>query len=135
MKTIFTILLLSITTFIYPQQDSTKTKSDKVYLNEGSSMIGKVVTIKKDDVVFLEDETNLSYELSKTEIKFIMLSSGKTLTFKNNKNSSEDKTQENEKNNNQEKDSGTSPGLIVLAAIGGVLALLLIIGAIASSGK
>lgn len=135
MKDLIVVFLLFIlTTLSYSQIDSTA--SDKVYLNDGSSMTGKVITVKKDAVSFLDNTTKLSYELEKSDIKLIVLSTGQTLSFKGNTTkTNESKTQEEPKSKTNGKDDGPDTALIILASIGGVLALLLIIGAIASSGR
>jgi hypothetical protein len=96
-------------------------------------MTGKVVTVKTDLIVFLDNETDLTYEIQKARIRLIILSNGKSLTFK------EESTEKKEKSSvdqskTDDKEGGTSTGVIILASIGGVLGLLLLIGAIASSG-
>ena len=75
---IFTVLLMfSITSF--GQTDTVK--SDKVYMLDGSTMDGKVKTVKPDIIVFTEKETTVDYELNKSDIKVIVLASGKPMVF------------------------------------------------------
>jgi len=75
---IFTILMMfSITSF--SQTDTVKT--DKVYMLDGTIYDGKVKTIKSDMVIFVEKETELEYELFKTDIKVIVLGNGKPVVF------------------------------------------------------
>lgn len=131
MKTTFIALLLFLFSNAYSQSDTAS--RDKIYMNDGSQMTGKVVTVKTDLIVFLDNETDLTYEIQKARIRLIILSNGKSLTFK------EESTEKKEKSSvdqskTDDKEGGTSTGVIILASIGGVLGLLLLIGAIASSG-
>ena len=50
-------------------------------MRDGSVLSGKVIVIKSDVVTFTENATSLSYELRKSEIASILLSSGKSLSF------------------------------------------------------
>lgn len=95
MKYILIIFFSLRSISLYSQQDST-TKIDKIYLEDGTTLKGKVVTIKKDVVDFIDSETNLSYEFAKSEIKFIQLHNGKTLTFKDKPETSEPKSKNTE---------------------------------------
>ena len=84
MKTLFSIilsliLLVSITSFTQAQTDTVKT--DKVYMLDGSTVDGKVKTIKNDIVIFTEKETGVDYEINKSDIKVIILANGKPLGF------------------------------------------------------
>lgn len=131
MKTTFIALFLFLFSNAYSQSDTAS--RDKIYMNDGSQMTGKVVTVKTDLIVFLDNETDLTYEIQKARIRLIILSNGKSLTFK------EESTEKKEKSSvdqskTDDKEGGTSTGVIILASIGGVLGLLLLIGAIASSG-
>jgi hypothetical protein len=131
MKTTFIALFLFLFSNAYSQSDTAS--HDKIYMNDGSQMTGKVVTVKTDLIVFLDNETDLTYEIQKARIRLIILSNGKSLTFK------EESTEKKEKSSvdqskTDDKEGGTSTGVIILASIGGVLGLLLLIGAIASSG-
>ncbi len=104
--------------------------TDKVHLKKGNMLVGKVTLIKVDVVEFVEQETNLKYELSKAEIKVIILSSGKTLSF------ADEAVPAQQSASSPtpiviEKESGPSAALVILAAIGGTLILLLLIGAAA----
>ena len=80
MKTLFSIilsliLLVSITSFTQAQTDTVKT--DKVYMLDGSTVDGKVKTIKNDIGIFTEKETGVDYEINKSDIKVIILANGK----------------------------------------------------------
>lgn len=86
MKNIFSVLsliffLVSIS-FIQAQTDTVKT--DKVYMLDGSTMDGKVKTVKNDIVVFTDKETGVDYEIKKSDIKVIILASGKPIIFTEN---------------------------------------------------
>jgi len=113
--------------YLYCQTDSSVIKNDKVHMKNGQILEGKVKVIKKDEVEFTEYSTNLSYELQKSDIKVILLSNGKSISF------SENKTDSPVKKDTVvvEKDGGTSPALIILGAVGAVLIVLLLIGAAA----
>ena len=72
----------------------------------------------------------MKYEFQKSEIKVILLSGGKSISFEDvYEKSSETKTKKDTVV--VEKDSGTSPALIILGAVGAVLIVLLLIGAAA----
>jgi len=128
MKKIIPIFFLLFTIIIYSQE-----VLDKMELRNGQVILGKVEKIKTDMVDFKETETDLIYETMKKDIRLIQLANGKILTFE------EYQTGQNETQTPQqtqqpiiiEKDSGPSTGLIILAAIGGVLLVLLLIGAAA----
>ncbi len=76
------IMMLSLTSFTQAQSFDT-TQSDKVYMLDGSTMEGYVKTIKSDVVVFTEKSTQVDYELNKSDIKVIVLASGKSIVFNN----------------------------------------------------
>ena len=69
---------------------------------------------------FTEYSTNLSYELQKSDIKVILLSNGKSISF------SENKTDSPVKKDTVvvEKDGGISPAIIILGAVRAVLIVL-----------
>jgi hypothetical protein len=71
--------LVSIPSFTQAQTDTVK--ADKVYMLDGSTIDGKVKTVKSDIVVFTEKETCVDYELNKSDIKVIILASGKPMVF------------------------------------------------------
>ena len=127
---IFIFILMTLIGWSISQaQTDTTAQLDKVHLRNGSILEGKVKVIKTDIVEFTEWETNLVYELKKTEIMVILLSSGKSISFSE---------ELNEKQNQQvpqpyvvEKDDGAPVGLIILASVGAVLLVLLLIGAAA----
>lgn len=126
---IFFLLTLMSYSILQAQTDTTTTQLDRVHLRNGSILEGKVKVIKTDIVEFTEWETNLVYELKKSEIKVIVLSSGKSISFSD---------EPNEKQNEPvsqpyvvEKDDGAPVGLIILASVGAVLLVLLLIGAAA----
>ncbi len=129
--TVLVALILFSGSLIQAQTDTTK-ELDKVHLKNGTVLAGKVKVVKTDIIEFVERDTDLAYELKKSEIKVIVLGSGKSITF----------TDEPVSNPNQppaqtqqpviiEKESGAPVGLIVLASVGAVLGILLLIGAAA----
>ncbi|GJQ44134.1 MAG: hypothetical protein D8M26_13555 [Ignavibacteriae bacterium] len=123
----FFILLFSI--IIYSQE-----VLDKMELRNGQVIMGKVEKIKTDMVDFKEAETDLVYETMKRDIRLIQLANGKILTFEEYQTTGQNETQTPQQTQQPiiiEKDDGPSTGLIILAAIGGVLLVLLLIGAAA----
>jgi hypothetical protein len=103
---------------------------DKIHLRDGSVLEGKVKTIKPDIVEFVERETNIPYEIRKSEIKVIVLSTGKTISFADEiAPKKEQPPQQNQQPIIIEKDSGSNAGLVIAATVGVVLVLLLVIGA------
>jgi len=83
MKTLFTILslILLVSIFSFTQAQTDTVKTDKVYMLDGSTIDGKVKTVKNDIVVFTEKETGVDYEINKSDIKVIILGNGKPLVF------------------------------------------------------
>ncbi len=126
---IFFLIMFISSSILQAQTDTTTTQLDRVHLRNGSILEGKVKVIKTDIVEFTEGETNLVYELKKSEIKVIVLSSGKSISF-----SDEPYEKQNEPVTQPyvvEKDDGAPVGLIILASVGAVLLVLLLIGAAA----
>jgi len=113
-------------------QTDTTAKVDKVFLRDGTSHEGKVKMVRTDIVEFVENETDLNYEFKKSDIKIILLSNGKTLSFPDSQErSSEPKERQQAPPVYVEKDDGAPVGLIILASVGAVLLVLLLIGAAA----
>ena len=82
MKILITFIFLLLNSFVFSQNDSTKVnKFDKAYLNDGIIYEGTVIKVKKSIVTFKEKETSLIYDLDKSDIKVIILSNGKALTY------------------------------------------------------
>ena len=129
MKNLILLFVMLFTFICYAQEEAL----DKMELRDGTIYLGKVEKVKTDAVEFKEKETGLIYESLKTTIRYIQLATGKILTF----DAEVQSTTETGPTQTQpvvEQDSGSSTGLIILAAVGGTLALLLLIGAIASAG-
>lgn len=104
MKNLFIILSLILVvsiSFAHAQTDTVKT--DKVYMLDGSTIDGKVKIVKSDIVVFTEKETGVDYELNKSEIKVIELSTGKILVFNNTVTKEQAKNKVYNSNKNVEK--------------------------------
>ena len=129
MKLTIAFFILLFTVIGYAQTEDL----DKMELRNGQIMFGKVEKIKSDMVDFKESETGLIYESAKKDIRYIQLASGKILTFEEEYQTA----QQNETQTTQqqpviiERDGSAPFGLIFLAAIGGVLVILLLIGAAA----
>jgi len=123
------LLMLVCANSTHAQTDSAK-QVDRIHLRDGSVLEGKVKTIKPDIVEFVERETNLAYEIKKSEIKVIVLSSGKTITFSDEPApKKEPPPQQIQQPVIIEKESGSDTGLVIAATVGVVLVLLRIIGA------
>jgi hypothetical protein len=110
---------------------------DKIYLKNDAMFTGKVKMIRSDAVEFIDSDTKLSFEFKKSEIKVIILSSGKVLTFADNAEQPKEAAVAPAPSQPAQyypppQDSGPGAGVIILAAVGAVLVLLLIIGALAS---
>lgn len=128
MKKLISFFILSFAVICYAQTEDL----DKMELKDGKVIMGKVEVIKTDVVDFRESETNLLYETSKKDISYILLSTGKVLTFDVSNETPQNETQPTQQQPViVEKDDGPSTGLIILATVGVVLIVLLIIGAAA----
>jgi|WetSurMetagenome_2_1015567.scaffolds.fasta_scaffold21568_5 hypothetical protein len=128
MKKLISFFILSFAVICYAQTEDL----DKMELKDGKVIIGKVEVIKTDVVDFRESENNLLYETSKKDISYILLSTGKVLTFDVSNETPQNETQPTQQQPViVEKDDGPSTGLIILATVGVVLIVLLIIGAAA----
>jgi hypothetical protein len=80
MKQLFTIMFV----FIFSMISFTQTEpvqSDKIYMVDGKTLEGKVNLIKDDVVQFTDKETGIDYEINKSDIKVIVLASGKPIVF------------------------------------------------------
>jgi len=81
MKLLFSMLaLILIFSMSLPAQTEPVT-TDKIYMTDGSIIEGKVNLIKNDVVQFTDKETEIQYEINKTDIKVIVLASGKPIVF------------------------------------------------------
>jgi hypothetical protein len=129
MKRLIPIIVLLFTIIIYAQDED----FDKMELRDGQVFIGEVLKIKADVVEFKDNETGLTYENEKEDIRYILLANGKVLTFEEElKSAQEDKTETTQTTPVvTEKDDGSPVGLIILATVGVVLVVLLLIGAAA----
>jgi len=128
MKKIMVLYILLFAMISFAQTEDL----DKMELKDGKVIMGKVEIIKTDVVDFRESETNLLYETSKKDINYILLSTGKVLTFEDYQNPDNSTPQTTQQPPVViEKDDGPSTGLIILATVGVVLIVLLIIGAAA----
>lgn len=128
MKKLISFFILSFAVICYAQTEDL----DKMELKDGKVIMGKVEVIKTDVVDFRESENNLLYETSKKDISYILLSTGKVLTFDVSNETPQNETQPTQQPPVViEKDDGPSTGLIILATVGVVLIVLLIIGAAA----
>ena len=128
MKSLLILFLIS-TSLCLAQTE----KLDKLELRDGTVHLGNVVKIKTHIVEFKNSGNGLLYEFEKKDIRYIKLANDEILTFED----AIETTQKEAKTETQkepiiiEKESGSNVGLIILATIGAVLALLLIIGAAA----
>ena len=117
--------------------------ADKIYLKNEAMFTGKVKMIRSDAVEFYDSDTQLAYEFKKSEIRVIILSTGKVLTFGDNaeqpKQAEAPAATPSPSQPAQyyppQQESGTGAGVIILAAVGAVLVLLLVVGALASRGS
>lgn len=125
------VMVLICASISRAQPTDTMVGTDKVYLRDGSILEGSVKVIKTEIVEFVELETNLTYELEKTEIKLILLASGKSITFPDGPTPME-AAQQAAQPQVIEKDGGAPVGLVILASVGVMFVLLLLIGAAAS---
>ncbi|KAF0146964.1 MAG: hypothetical protein FD143_3154 [Ignavibacteria bacterium] len=129
------VLIITILTVLSWSVSKAQTDSigqiDKVHLKDGTVLEGKVKIIKTDLVEFIERETNLVYEFRKSEIKVILLSSGKSISFSDETNKTNEQPQQTSQPYVVEKEDGAPVGLIILASVGAVLLVLLLIGAAA----
>ena len=129
MKKKIIIFFLIFAFIAYTQQEV----FDKIELKNGKVYIGKVEKVKSDIVEFKDNETGLLYELAKSDIRYIQLTSGKILTFEDElkEEKKQDTTNSWQQPQTVEKDDGAPVGLIILATVGVVLLVLLLIGAAA----
>jgi hypothetical protein len=77
MKTTVLILVLFFSFNLYCQERT----NDKIVLNNGSIMFGKIEKIKTDAVEFKESASGLTFEKLKVEIRYIQLTNGNFITF------------------------------------------------------
>ena len=128
---VITFLLVCVSSL--NAQTDTTVRVDKVHLRNGSILEGKVKVVKTDIVEFVENETDLTYELRKSEIRVIILGSGKSISFADEP---DPKTSPAPSQPLQpviiEKEGGSNTGLVILATIGALLMFLLILGAASS---
>jgi len=81
MKMLFTLLaIILMFNMIVPAQTE-PIATDKIYLFDGKILEGKVNLIKNEVVQFTDKETEIQYEINKTDIKVIVLASGKPIVF------------------------------------------------------
>lgn len=71
------LLFIFLSVSVFAQLDSL----DRVELNNGRTLSGKVMKVTSGTVEFRETMTNLIYEYQKSEIKNLRLSNGTVLTF------------------------------------------------------
>lgn len=84
MKTIYTLLVLSLLSFKLLAQPGTTNKTDLIQKTNGEEMKGKVVKINDTDVTFIYAGETAEYVLKKSEIAKITHSSGRVETFNQN---------------------------------------------------
>ena len=77
MKTTVLIIVLFLSYNLYCQERT----NDKIVLNSGSIMFGKIEKIKTDAVEFKESASGLTFEKLKVEIRYIQLTNGNFITF------------------------------------------------------
>ena len=77
MKTTVVIIVLLLSYNLYCQERT----NDKVVVNNGSIMFGKIEKIKTDAVEFKESASGLTFEKLKVEIRYIQLTNGNFITF------------------------------------------------------
>ena len=79
MKMLFAMLALILLCSMTLPAQTDPVETDKIYLLDGKVLEGKVNLIKNDVVQFTDKETEIQYEINKTDIKVIVLASGKPI--------------------------------------------------------
>jgi hypothetical protein len=81
MKILFSMLALILMFSMTLPAQTEPVATDKIYMLDGKILEGKVNLIKNDVVQFTDKETEIQYEINKTDIKVIVLASGKPIVF------------------------------------------------------
>ena len=81
MKMLFSMLALILMFSMTLPAQTEPVATDKIYMVDGSILEGKVNLIKNDVVQFTDKETEIQYEIDKTDIKVIVPASGKPIVF------------------------------------------------------
>ena len=82
-KTLKILMFVLFTTTVAFAQSKDFSNMDKLKLTNGNFVFGKVLKVKTTLIEFKDAETGLLFEYEKNKIKYVVLSNGKILTFKN----------------------------------------------------